>query len=204
MQFVVQGLRHFDSCVLLFSAMARNKSSIAFIVIPDTPVPSARGVASSDKEEPEKTDLPKDVDGLPAFFSGKGLMHRDDMWNYFMDYVDSDHYFDAIMDQIKAHKMLKPFEAFISEKYEMVGWDIHADQEPEEFIHTISDFVHYLMIQPLTSPLTLSQVFDLKQSENMEEQEINGDGEADTLLDSPTETLPPDELEEPNRPDAQP
>jgi len=59
----------------------------------------------------------------------------------------------------------------------MVGWHIHADQDPEEFIHTISDFVHYLMLQPLTSPLTLSQIFDLKQSENVEEQEINEDGD---------------------------
>ena len=129
-------------------------------------------------DEPEETDLPKDVDTLPSFFYGKGLMQRDDMWNYFTYCVDSDHYLAVIMEQIKAHKMLKPFEGFINQTYEMVGWDIHRDQEPEEFTHTISDFVHYLMIQPMTSPLTLDQIFDLKHPANMEEQKNNEDEEA--------------------------
>ena len=151
----------------------------------DNPPEDVEEVVSSEtktdeksKDEPEETDLPKDVDSLPSFFYGKGLMQRDDMWNYFTYCVDSDHYLAVIMEQIKAHKMLKPFEGFINQTYEMVGWDIHRDQEHEEFTHTISDFVHYLMMQPMTSPLTLDQIFALKHPENMEEQKNNEDEEA--------------------------
>ena len=144
----------------------------------DNPPEDAEEVVSSEtktdeksKDEPEETDLPKDVDSLPSFFYGKGLMQRDDMWNYFTHCVDSDHYLAAIMEQIKAHKMLKPFEGFINETYQMLGWEIHADKEPEEFTHTISDFVHYLMIQRMTSPLTLDQIFALKHPEKNNEDD---------------------------------
>ena len=124
--------------------------------------------------------LPRYVDSLPSFMYGMDLKTRDAIFTYFMECVELESYVAAIMGQIKAHKMLKFFEAYINEKYEMFGWTINTDEDHEEFLHSISDFVHFLMLQPTTSPMTLAEIFDQKHPEKMEEQmetEEEQDGE---------------------------
>ena len=112
--------------------------------------------------------IPRDFDGLMSVLYQHGYKTRSSIWQFFMDCIEEEPYITDMFTRALGHQLVDDFTAYIKDLHEggVNDWwfgDINGD-----LIQELGDFVHFLMINPTTSPMTAEEIEMAKEDARKE------------------------------------